>query len=66
MHATHNSPLERHPGYFKTYMKIKRRFMWKGLKTDVFIFMRECNVCQQNKAEHTHMARLLQPLPIPE
>jgi hypothetical protein len=32
----------------------------------VLRFIRECNVCQQNKAEHTHLAGLLQPLPIPE
>ena len=33
---------------------------------DVFKFLRECHICQQNKVEHTHPARLLQPLPIPK
>jgi hypothetical protein len=66
MHATHSSPFVRHAGYLKTYKKIRERFTWKGLKTNVLRFVRECNVCQQNKAEHTHLARLLQPLPIPE
>jgi hypothetical protein len=54
MHATHNSPLAGHPGYLKTYRKIRERFTWKGLKTDVLRFVRECNICQQNKAKHTH------------
>jgi hypothetical protein len=66
MHKTHDSPLSGHPGYLKTYRKIKERFAWKGLKNDVLRFMKECISCQQNKAEHTHPAVLLQPLPIPE
>jgi len=59
MHATHSSPLEGHPGYLKTYRNIREIFTWKGLKTDVLRFVRECSVCQQNKAEQTHPARLL-------
>jgi hypothetical protein len=66
LHAMHNSPLAGHPRYLKTYRQIRERFTWKGLKTDVLKFARECHICQQNKAEHTHPARLLQPLPIPE
>jgi hypothetical protein len=44
--ATHSSPLAGHPGYLKTYRKIKEIFAWKGLKTNVLRFIRECNVCQ--------------------
>ena len=38
----------------------------KGLKNDVIQHVREYNLCQQNKIEHTHLTGLLQPLPIPE
>jgi hypothetical protein len=66
MHATHSSPFAGHPGYLETYRKIREIFTWKGLKIDVLRFVRECNVCQKNKAEHTHPVGLLQPLLIPE
>jgi hypothetical protein len=66
MKAMHDTPLTGHPGYFKTYRKIRERFSWKGLKYDVLRHVRECVTCQQNKVEKTHPAGLLQPLPIPE
>jgi hypothetical protein len=66
MKAMHNTPLTRHPRYFKTYRKIRERFSWKALKDDVLRHVRECVTCQQNKAEQTRPAGLLQPLPIPE
>jgi hypothetical protein len=66
MQASHDSPLAGHQGFLKTYRQIRERFSWKGLKDDVLKHVRECTTCQQNKAEHTHPAGLLQPLPIPE
>ena len=66
MQASHNTLLARHPGYLKTYRSIREIFSWKGLKEDVLRHVRECLTCQQNKAEHTLPAGLLQPLPIPE
>jgi hypothetical protein len=66
MEAMHNTPLAGHPGYFKTYRKIRERFTWKGLKDDVLKHVRECVTCQQNKSEQTHPAGLLQLFPIPE
>jgi hypothetical protein len=66
LHATHTSPLAGHPGYLKTYRQIQERFAWKSLKTDVLKFVQKCHICQQNKVEHTHLTRLLQPFPIPE
>jgi hypothetical protein len=66
MKAMHDTPLVGHPGYFKTYRKIRERFSWKGLKDDVLRHARECVTCQQNKSEQTHPTRLLHPLPILE
>ncbi|PKI37099.1 hypothetical protein CRG98_042533 [Punica granatum] len=38
---------------------------WKGLWRQVRQFVRECQICQQNKAEHLAYPGLLQPLPMP-
>jgi hypothetical protein len=34
-HACHNSPVAGHQGISKTYMQVRERFAWKGLKEDV-------------------------------
>ena len=65
MHAIHDAPSAGHPGFFKTYRQIRERFSWKGLKGDVLRYVRECQVCQQNKSEQSFPGGLLQPLPIP-
>jgi uracil DNA glycosylase len=64
--AVHNSPLADHQGFFKTYMEVKERFSWKGLKKDVMKHINECVTCQQNKSGQTLPSGLLQPLPILE
>lgn len=66
LQIAHNSPLSRHQGLQKTYMVVRERFTWKGLKEDVLQHVRECEACQQNKGELTQPIGLLQPLPIPE
>ena len=50
----------------KTYRHIRERFSWKGLKEEVIQHIWECSIFRQNKIEHIHPTRLLQPLPIPE
>lgn len=64
--AFHDTPLVGHQGYCKTYGEVRERFSWKGMKNDALQHIRECMVCQQNKSENIFLARLLQPLPIPE
>lgn len=66
LRAFHDLPMVSHPRYYKTYKMVRERFTWKGLRTNVLHYVRECSVCQQNKQEHTYPARLLQPLPIPD
>lgn len=64
--AMHESALRGHSGIQATYHRVKRMFYWKGLKTDVDNFVKQCQVCQQAKAERIHPLGLLQPLPIPQ
>ena len=35
MRELHDSPIARHPGYFKMYRQVRERFTWKGLKENV-------------------------------
>ena len=58
----HDSPLAGHPGIFKTYMKLRKRLFWKGMKEYVKKYVNECKVFQQNKSELTCPVGLLQPL----
>jgi hypothetical protein len=66
LQACHDSPVAGHQGFIKTYMHIRERFTWKGLKEDVMHHIKECTTCQANKYEHTHPGELLHPLPILE
>jgi hypothetical protein len=42
MRAMHKTPLIGHPGYIKTYRKVRERFSWKGLKDDLLRHVKEC------------------------
>ena len=50
--AAHDAPVAGHPGFMKTYCKVRERFTWKGLKDDVLMYVKECSTCQKNKFEH--------------
>jgi hypothetical protein len=56
-----SNPAVGHSGYQKTLHHAMDKFLWKGMKIDIKSFVRECQVCQENK----HKTVLLQPLPIP-
>ncbi|KAL0303585.1 UNVERIFIED_CONTAM: Transposon Ty3-G Gag-Pol polyprotein [Sesamum radiatum] len=45
---------------------MKKVMYWKGLKQDVFHFVKDCLTCQMHKLENVASRGLLQPLPIPE
>lgn len=64
--ALHASALGGHLGIPVTYQRVKKLFVWKGLKQDVANFVKQCAICQQAKHERSKPAGLLQPLPIPE
>jgi len=40
-------------------------FGWKGLRSDVKEFVKQCQVCQQAKPELIHSPGVLHPLPVP-
>lgn len=63
--ACHSSALGCHSGIPVTYMRIKKMFAWKGLKSDVDNLVKSCVTCQQAKPDITKLPGLLQPLPVP-
>lgn len=44
--------------------RLRQDFYWKGIKTDVYSFVRKCEVCQQCKNENVAYPSLLQPFSI--
>jgi hypothetical protein len=49
------------------YKDLKTRYWWYGMKRDIMEYVSLlCDTCQRVKAEHQRLARLLQPLKIPE
>ena len=36
-----------HNGSARTYMLLKRLYYWKGMKTDINIYVRQCKLCQR-------------------
>ena len=36
-----------HNGSARTYMLLKRLYYWKGMKTDINIYVKQCKLCQK-------------------
>jgi hypothetical protein len=54
------------PGDFTTYGQVRERFTWRDFADDMLGDMGECTTCQQSRSGHTHLAGLMQSLPISE
>ena len=61
----HHSPVGRHAGKLKTYLRLAAEWFWEGMRRQVTRFLQECQICQQAKASYQSPAGLLQNLPIP-
>jgi hypothetical protein len=54
-----------HEGFHKMWHRLKSVFYWQGACSQIKEYLRECDICQRNKADLTLPSGLLQPLPIP-
>jgi hypothetical protein len=61
----HATPIAGHSDFTKTYDRVKRSFLWDGMKKDICNFVAECEMCQRNKGEIVKTLGTLQLLPIP-
>jgi len=66
MHACHSSAIGGHSGFPATYMRMKRLFAWKGMKSALRAFVTSCVTCQRAKPDRARLPGLLQPLPVPD
>ena len=62
----HNSPHSIQPSGNKLYKDLKQRFWWSNMTQEVADYVAKCPACQIAKIRHQQLARLLQPLDIPE
>jgi hypothetical protein len=62
MDEAHNSVYIIHPRSTKTYMGLKQKYWWNGMKAYIAQFVAHYDTCQRIKAEHQKPAGLLQPL----
>ncbi|KAJ0173294.1 hypothetical protein K1T71_011470 [Dendrolimus kikuchii] len=46
----HDSPIGGHIGSNRMYSKLKDTYYWSGMKKDIENYVRNCPLCQQNKA----------------
>ena len=44
---------------------LRKDYFWPNMKNELEEYIAKCFECQQVKTKHQHLARLLQPLPIP-
>lgn len=66
LQEAHDTPYSIHPGGTKMYQDLKEKFWWHDIKREIATYVAKCYTCQRIKAEHQWLARLLQPLKIPE
>ncbi|XP_042423270.1 uncharacterized protein LOC122010867 [Zingiber officinale] len=56
LREAHRSRFAIHPGGTRMYRDLKRSYWWNGMKKDIAVFVAQCLVCQQIKAEHQRPA----------
>lgn len=62
----HGSMEGGHSGIAASIKRAELIFFWPGLRRDITKIVKECDICQRNKAEHVASPGLLQPIEIPE
>ncbi|XP_062532989.1 uncharacterized protein LOC101738890 [Bombyx mori] len=46
----HNIPIAGHLGSSRMYNRIKEKYFWKGIRSDIDNYVKHCSLCQSNKA----------------
>lgn len=55
----HDSPLRGHPGTKRTYDELRKKYFWKGMKTYVEKYIKNCKECQTSKPSKINKAPMV-------
>lgn len=64
LHTFHDSILQGHSKFLKTYKRMSGELHWLGMKLELKRYVEQCDTCQRNKFEATKPVGVLQPIPI--
>ena len=64
-HAFHAPVMAGHFGTAKTGHSMTQHYWWNNMTIDIRDWVKECDLCQQNKATQKKPQGLLRPMPIP-
>ena len=53
-----------HPGQDKTYQLLRPRYYWRGMKSSIDRYVRNCHECRRATPPRDKTPGLLQPLPV--
>ena len=62
IHQYHDNPTGGHNGKYATYIKIKSRYWWPGMKTAIYEWVDTCGVCGQCRGPNPKTVASLQPI----
>lgn len=59
LHHNHDDPKSGHLGSYKTFWRLRKRFTWPKMRSDVARYVRNCITCAQHKPEQKRPAGLM-------
>ena len=61
----HDTPVARHKGIKATYNRLRKHYVWNGMKEQIQTYIKHCQKCQQSKVSNQKTSGSLIPLPTP-
>jgi len=64
LHDCHDAPTAGHPGFAKTYARVRAQYYWPKMDEIIRSYIESCDVCQKDKSKNTSPHGYLHPLDI--
>ena len=61
----HDTPVAGHKGVKATYNRLRKHYVWNGMKEQIQTYVKHCQKCQQSKVSNQKASGSLIPLPTP-